>query len=209
MVARKTDHIEHPAPALTGKTVIAGLGRTGLSCARFLNARGAEFTVTDSRASPPGLEVVQSLVPAEAIRVGGFDSRLLEGAAQVIASPGISLREPLFVEATRRGIPVIGDIELFARAAKAPIVAVTGTNGKSTVTTLVALMTQATGRSALAGGNLAPPALELLDQPVLDFYVLELSSYQLETTASLVTTTAAVLNVTPAMREAMVDRRVV
>jgi UDP-N-acetylmuramoylalanine--D-glutamate ligase len=197
MVARKTDHTDHVAPALTGKTVIAGLGRTGLSCARFLKASGIDFTVTDSRPSPPGLEGVQSLVPPEAIRVGGFDSRLLDGAAQVIASPGISLREPMFVEAARRGIPVLGDIELFARAAKAPIVAVTGTNGKSTVTTLVALMTQATGRSALAGGNLAPPALELLDQAVPDFYVLELSSYQLETTTSLMTTAAAVLNVTP------------
>ncbi len=197
MVARKSDHAEHPAPALTGKAVIAGLGRTGLSCARFLKASGVEFAVTDSRVSPPGLAVVQSLVPADSIRVGGFDSRLLEGAAHVIASPGISLREPLFVEAARRGIPVLGDIELFARATKAPIAAVTGTNGKSTVTTLVALMTQATGRSALAGGNLGPPALELLDQPVPDCYILELSSYQLETTSSLVTAAAAVLNVTP------------
>ncbi|MEQ1580044.1 MAG: UDP-N-acetylmuramoyl-L-alanine--D-glutamate ligase [Steroidobacteraceae bacterium] len=197
MVARKTHHAEHVAPALTGKTVIAGLGRTGLSCVRFLKTSGVDFTVTDSRVSPPGLEVVQSLLPEQAIRVGQFDLALLDGAVEIIASPGISLREPLFVEAVRRGIPVVGDIELFARAAKAPIVAVTGTNGKSTVTTLVALMTQATGRTALAGGNLGPPALELLDQPVPDCYVLELSSYQLETTMSLVTTAAAVLNVTP------------
>jgi UDP-N-acetylmuramoylalanine--D-glutamate ligase len=197
MATRKTDLTNQSAPALTGKTVIAGLGRTGLSCARFLKASGADFAVTDSRPSPPGLNVVQSLVPAGAIRVGSFDSRLLDGAAQVLVSPGISLREPMLVEAARRGIPLLGDIELFARVAKAPVVAVTGTNGKSTVTTLVALMTRACGRAALAGGNLGPPALELLDQPVPDFYVLELSSYQLGTTTSLETTSAAVLNVTP------------
>ena len=197
MVARKTDRTASPAPVLHGTTVIAGLGRTGLSCARFLKAHGLDFTVTDSRPLPPGLDVVQSFLPADAIRVGGFDTRLLDGAAQVVASPGLSLREPLFVEAARRGIPVLGDIELFARVAQAPVVAVTGTNGKSTVTTLVALMTQACGKAALAGGNLGPPALELLDQPVPDFYVLELSSYQLETTTSLTTTGAAVLNVTP------------
>lgn len=197
MVARKPDRAAPPAPVLHGTTVVAGLGRTGLSCARFLKARGLGFTVTDSRPLPPGLDVVRSLVPTDAIRVGGFDLRLLDGAAQVVVSPGLSLREPLFVEAARRGIPVLGDIELFARVAQAPIVGVTGTNGKSTVTTLVALMTQSCGKSALAGGNLGPPALELLDEAVPDFYVLELSSYQLETTTSLVTTGAAVLNVTP------------
>ncbi len=197
MVARKSDRTAPPAPVLHGTTVIAGLGRTGLSCARFMKARALDFTVTDSRPLPPGLDVVQSLVPADAIRVGGFDTRLLDGAAQVVVSPGLSLREPLFMEAARRGIPVLGDIELFARVAQAPVVAVTGTNGKSTVTTLVALMAQSCGKAALAGGNLGPPALELLDQPVPDFYVLELSSYQLETTTSLVTTSAAVLNVTP------------
>jgi len=196
MAARKQESTASSA-RIDGRTVIAGLGRTGLSCARFLQSRGAAFAVTDSRTTPPGLDVVRSFTPAEAIRVGGFDARLLDDAARVVASPGLSLREPLFIEASRRGIPVIGDIELFAQAAQAPVVAVTGTNGKSTVTTLVALMTQACGRSAVAGGNLGPPALELLDQPVPDFYVLELSSYQLETTTSLGTTVAAVLNVTP------------
>ncbi len=195
MAARKTDFAVARLPALAGRTVIAGLGRTGLSCAKYLQAQGLEFTVTDSRPQPPGLEAVQQLLPPAAIRVGRFDVDLLQGAAQVIASPGISLEEPLLAAAVARGIPVFGDIELFARAATAPIVGITGTNGKSTVTTLVALMAEAAGCKALAGGNLGPPALDLLDEPVPDFYVLELSSFQLETTSSLKTAAAAVLNV--------------
>lgn len=183
--------------ALTGRTVVAGLGRTGLSCARYLHAQGCEFAVTDSRAAPPELAAVCELLSADSIRVGHLDAALLDGAAQVIASPGLSPAEPLLAAAKARGIPVYGDIELFARAAAAPVVGITGTNGKSTVTTLVALMTRATGKSALAGGNLGPPALELLAQPVPDFYVLELSSFQLDTTASLNLEAAAVLNVTP------------
>ncbi len=196
MAARKTDFVEHRTPALQGRTVIAGLGRTGLSCAKYLRAQGLDFVVTDSRSAPPGLDDVQQMLPETAIRVGGFDPALLDGAAQVLASPGIPLQEPLLVAAAARGIPVFGDVELFSRVANAPIVAITGTNGKSTVTTLVALMTEATDRRALAGGNLAPPALELLEAPVPDFYVLELSSFQLETTTSLHTTVATVLNVT-------------
>ncbi len=197
MAARKTDFTASRAPALRGRTVIAGLGRTGLSCARFLHAQGLEFAVTDSRAAPPELGPLQDLVPAASIRTGGLDAALLDNAAQVIASPGLSPDEPLLVAARARGIPVYGDIELFARAAAAPTAAITGTNGKSTVTTLVALMARATGRDALAGGNLGPPALDLLDQPVPGFYVLELSSFQLDTTCSLEPAAAAVLNVTP------------
>jgi UDP-N-acetylmuramoylalanine--D-glutamate ligase len=94
-------------------------------------------------------------------------------------------------------VPIAGDIELFARAAQAPVAAITGTNGKSTVTTLVARMAEAAGKRVLAGGNLGRPALELLDQPVPDLYVLELSSFQLDTTQSLRAAAATVLNVTP------------
>jgi UDP-N-acetylmuramoylalanine--D-glutamate ligase len=184
-------------PARKGRTVVAGLGRTGLSCARYLHAQGLDFAVTDSRATPPELKAVRELLPATSIRVGSLDVALLEGAGQVIASPGLPLDEPLLVAARARGIPVYGDIELFARAAAAPVVGITGTNGKSTVTTLVGLMAQATGKRALAGGNLGPPALELLASPTPDFYVLELSSFQLDTTSSLDLKAATVLNVTP------------
>jgi UDP-N-acetylmuramoylalanine--D-glutamate ligase len=179
------------------KTVIVGLGKTGLSCARYLHARHKRVTVIDSRNTPPEISALQQLAPEIEIRVGGFDVSVLEDAVEVVASPGVSLREPMLQAAIRRGIPIVGDIELFARSANAPVAGITGTNGKSTVTTLVAHMGARAGRRVLAGGNLGRPALDLLSDPVPDFYVLELSSYQLETTQSLKLQAAAVLNVTP------------
>jgi UDP-N-acetylmuramoylalanine--D-glutamate ligase len=113
----------------------------------------------------------------------------------VLMSPGVSLQEPIAQAARARGIELLGDVELFARAVHAPVIGITGTNGKSTVTTLVARMAAAAGRRVLAGGNLGEPALDLLEQPPADLYVLELSSFQLETTSSLVLQAAAVLNV--------------
>lgn len=180
-----------------GRAIVVGLGRTGLSCARYLQARGLSFAVTDSRPAPPESAALDNLAPDADVRFGAFDESLLDGAAQVIASPGVSLREPFLMSAAARGIPIIGDIELFAREAQAPIAAITGTNGKSTVTTLVGSMANAAGRGAIAGGNLGRPALDLLDDPVPELYVLELSSFQLETTVSLRAAAAAVLNVTP------------
>jgi UDP-N-acetylmuramoylalanine--D-glutamate ligase len=140
---------------------------------------------------------LQKLAPEAEVHFGAFDEALLDDANRVIASPGVSLREPFMMSAAIRGVPIIGDIELFAREAQAPIAAITGTNGKSTVTTLVAKMGEAAGKRVLAGGNLGRPALDLLDEPVPELYVLELSSFQLETTRSLRTATAVVLNVTP------------
>ena len=153
--------------------------------------------MTDSRAAPPEMQALRELAPDAEIRVGRFDERLLEGATEIIASPGVSLREPFIIEAARRGLPIIGDIELFAREAQAPVAAITGTNGKSTVTTLVAKMAETAGKRVLAGGNLGRPALELLTEPTPELYVLELSSFQLDTTHSLRTAAATVLNVTP------------
>lgn len=186
-----------PQPPPAGRSIVVGLGRTGMSCARFLQSRGLHFAVTDSRSTPPEVDALAKLAPEAEARFGGFDESLLDGASQIIASPGVSLREPFMRRAASRGVPIVGDIELFARAANAPIAAVTGTNGKSTVTTLVALMAQAAGKRVLAGGNLGRPALDLLAEPVPDLYVLELSSFQLETTTSLHTAAAVVLNVTP------------
>lgn len=180
-----------------GRAIVVGLGRTGLSCARYLQSRGLDFAVTDSRPSPPETAALGRLAPAVEARFGVFDEALLDGASHVIASPGVALREPFLMSAAARGIPIIGDIELFVRETKAPIAAVTGTNGKSTVTTLVGLMANAAGRRAIAGGNLGRPALDLLNDPVPELYVLELSSFQLETTLSLRAAAAAVLNVTP------------
>ena len=176
-------------------TVIVGLGKTGMSVVRYLRAQGTGVAVTDTRAAPPGLEALQALAPEVVVRTGGLDERLLEGANALVVSPGIAARGAFFDAARARGLPVLGDIELFARAAHAPVVGITGTNGKSTVTTLLGRMAQRAGRRTRVGGNLGEPALELLD-PAAELYVLELSSYQLDTTESLTLSAAAVLNVT-------------
>jgi UDP-N-acetylmuramoylalanine--D-glutamate ligase len=194
--------------------VIVGLGRTGISCARYLRSRGWRLAVTDTRQKPPELARLAELDPAIPVSVGGLDTRLLDGAACVVASPGVSLAEPFFVEARRRGLEIVGDIELFARAVDAPVVGITGTNGKSTVTTLVGRMAERAGLRVRVGGNLGEPALDLLGvargtspgagpaaAPAgpgpTQLYVLELSSFQLEATTSLDLKAAAVLNVTP------------
>ena len=142
--------------------VIVGLGRTGLSCARYLRARGWRLAVTDTRQKPPELAGLAALDPTIPLSVGGLDTRLLDGADCVVASPGVSLEEPFFVTARGLGIEIVGDIELFARAADAPVVGITGTNGKSTVTTLVGRMAQRAGLRVRVGGNLGEPALDLL-----------------------------------------------
>jgi UDP-N-acetylmuramoylalanine--D-glutamate ligase len=177
-------------------SVVVGLGKTGASCLRYLAKRGIPVSATDTRREPPGLAELGGLARTLDIRLGGFDLSLLDGATQLLMSPGVSLEEPIAAEARARGIEVVGDIELFARAVRAPVIGITGTNGKSTVTSLVARMAAADGRRVLAGGNLGEPALDLLDQPVPDLYVLELSSFQLETTSSLELEAAVVLNVT-------------
>jgi UDP-N-acetylmuramoylalanine--D-glutamate ligase len=176
--------------------VIVGLGRTGISCARYLHARGWRLAVTDTRAAPPELAALRALDAAIPVSLGALDTRLLAGAVCVVASPGVSLAAPFFTEARRLGLEIVGDVELFARAAHAPVVGITGTNGKSTVTTLLGRMAARAGLKVQVGGNLGEPALELLDAAT-ELYVLELSSYQLETTESLHCRAAAVLNVSP------------
>ncbi|MDH3767401.1 MAG: UDP-N-acetylmuramoyl-L-alanine--D-glutamate ligase, partial [Gammaproteobacteria bacterium] len=151
--------------------------------------------VTDTRERPPGLAELRRLQPDIETRLGGFDEAVLGLADRLVISPGVSLREPFIEAALRRNVSVTGDISFFAQEAKAPYVCITGSNGKSTVTTLLAAMMRACGRKVLAGGNLGVPALDLLRQPVPDFYVLELSSFQLECTVGLSSAAAAVLNV--------------
>ena len=184
-------------PITANRTLIVGLGSTGLSCARFLARQGVELAITDSRAQPPSLEQLRAELPDIPLFVGGFNEAALARAERIVLSPGVSLEEPFLARARARGVEVIGDIELFARAAPAPVVAITGTNGKSTVTTLVGEMAIAAGREVRVGGNLGTPALDLLDDTRPDFYVLELSSFQLETTSSLHGHIAALLNLSP------------
>lgn len=177
-------------------SVVVGLGKTGAACLRYLTKRGIAVSATDTRRTPPGLAELGGLANSLDLRLGGFDLSLLDDASQVLMSPGVSLEEPIARAARDRGIEVLGDVELFARNVHAPVIGITGTNGKSTVTSLVARMAAAAGRTVLAGGNLGVPALDLLEQPTPDLYVLELSSFQLETTYSLRLQAAVVLNVT-------------
>lgn len=196
MVVQHTSSLAPRRASQDGRAVIVGLGRTGLSCARFLHARGIPFAVTDDRVAPPAADALARLAPDAPTSFGELDASLLKGASQILVSPGVSCREPALAAAAAHGVPIVGDIELFVREARAPIVAITGTNGKSTVTTLVAAMAEASGYRVLAGGNLGEPALDLLEQEIPDLYVLELSSFQLETTSSLAAKVATVLNVT-------------
>ena len=177
------------------RVLIVGLGKTGLSCARYLSEHGIEVAVTDSREHPPALDELQETYPDVAIFVGGFSSEAFARATCLIVSPGISLREPLIAEARVRGAEIIGDIELFARNANAPVIAITGSNGKSTVTSLLGEMAKQAGLDVRVGGNIGVPALDLLHEPSADLFILELSSFQLETTESLNACAAAILNI--------------
>ncbi|ULS44161.1 UDP-N-acetylmuramoyl-L-alanine--D-glutamate ligase [Pectobacterium versatile] len=174
------------------KVVIIGLGLTGLSCVDFFLARGVIPRVVDTRISPPGLDKLPEQVERH---LGSLNEDWLMSADLIVASPGIALATPILCDAADAGIEIVGDIELFCREAQAPIVAITGSNGKSTVTTLVGEMARAAGWQVGVGGNIGLPALQLLEQPA-QLYVLELSSFQLETTSSLHAAAATILNVT-------------
>lgn len=176
------------------RILVVGLGASGTSALRYLSRAGAQLVVTDSRAAPVGIDALRSEFPDVAFHLGAFDApRPLGQFDEAIVSPGVALDEPFVRELIAANVPVIGDIELFARAANAPVVGITGSNGKSTVTTLVGEMAKAAGLRVKVGGNLGTPALDLLSDDA-ELYVLELSSFQLETTASLACAAAAYLN---------------
>lgn len=176
---------------------IIGLGATGLSVARYLHRNGLDFVVMDTRESPPGWDELKREIPDVVSQFGPFDPDFLSQFDELILSPGVMRREPAIAACIARGQSVVGDIELFARVAKAPIIGITGTNGKSTVTTLTADMIKASGFRVEMGGNIGEPALNLLLKAVPDFYVLELSSYQLESCPSLRLKAGVILNITP------------
>lgn len=176
-------------------SVVLGLGSTGLSLLRHLNGRGHRLVAMDSRAAPPEARRVRRELPDVQVITGGFDARIVEQAALVAVSPGIAADEPLLLQARGQGIDVAGDIELFARKATGPVAAVTGTNGKSTVTSLLGAILLGADREVAVGGNLGTPALDLLEEAPADGYVLELSSFQLDLTETLAPACAAILNV--------------
>jgi UDP-N-acetylmuramoylalanine--D-glutamate ligase len=174
--------------------LVVGLGASGVSALRYLSRAGAKLVVTDSRLNPAGIDALRSEFPAVEFHLGAFDApRPLAPFAEAIVSPGVSLDEPFVRELTEAGVAIIGDIELFARAANAPVIGITGSNGKSTVTTLVGHMANAAGLRVRVGGNLGTPALDLLADDA-QLYVLELSSFQLETTHNLKLRAATNLN---------------
>ncbi|MEX2353407.1 MAG: UDP-N-acetylmuramoyl-L-alanine--D-glutamate ligase, partial [Gammaproteobacteria bacterium] len=175
--------------------VIIGLGKTGLSCVRFLAGQGISIAVIDSRNEPPELESLKQHYPDIPLYTGQFNQSLLESAGLLVISPGVSREEPAIKNAVANGVELVGDIELFARHAKAPVIAITGSNGKSTVASLVNHMINESGLKADLGGNIGTSALSLLEKDSPDFYVLELSSFQLETVKSLDAIAAVVLNI--------------
>ena len=173
-----------------GLKVVAGLGISGVAAVNFLHEKGYRVAVTDSRAVPPGHDQIPADVQTS---FGQFDQDLLLSAEEIIISPGLDPKLPEIQAAIAKGIPVISEIQVLRRATDKPIVAITGSNAKSTVTTLIGLMAENAGKKVAVGGNLGRPALDLTkDDPEL--YILELSSFQLETTSNLNAEVAVVLN---------------
>ncbi len=186
----KQPHSIHNKPYRAGDTIVMGMGQTGLACVNFLVKNHISVRVMDDRPTPPGLTKLKQTFPEIPYITGRFDAAQLAQAAEIIISPGISPRQVPAVS-----VPIISEIELFARHVNAPVVAITGSNGKSTVTTLLGEMAKQAGWRVQVGGNLGTPAIELLCTPAPDLYILELSSFQLETTYSLNPKAAVVLNI--------------
>lgn len=180
--------------ATSQRRTVVGLGVTGLSVARYLAARGLPFSLADSREQPPGLEAFRTEFADVRVSLGEFDEQQFVGEQELFVNPGISLSQPAIAAAAQAGVKISGDLDCFAAAAKAPIIAITGSNGKSTVTTLVGEMAHRAGVKVAVGGNLGTPMLSLLDDSV-ELYVLELSSFQLERSSDLQAEVATVLNI--------------
>jgi len=187
--------MREPLSLLEKRVLVLGLGDTGLSVARWVERQGGRVRAADTRDAPPRAADYKG-----DLRTGPFGAALLEGVDLVCISPGLSLDQPVVQAARARGVPVLGDVELFARQVRAKVIAVTGTNGKSTVTALTGHLLRAAGLDCEVAGNIAPPVLEALMRRLSlhsappAAWVLELSSYQLETTWSLEPHAAAMLN---------------
>jgi UDP-N-acetylmuramoylalanine--D-glutamate ligase len=180
------------------RVIVLGLGETGLSALRWLRLQGAVLSVADTRENLASADTVKSEMPEVEVYIGEFDATLLASADLIVSSPGVPLSEPAIQQAITKGVKVVGDVELFAqhRPAGAKVIAITGVNGKTTVTTLVGEMCKAAGLNTIVAGNIGLPVLDALGMPPADVYVLELSSFQLETTTSLVIDAATMLNLT-------------
>ncbi len=178
--------------------LVAGLGKTGLSIARYLQRKECSFVLFDTRANAPGLAECAAEFPLIPLYLEHIPAEVLEHVTDIITSPGLSLDLPLFQQAREQNIAIYGDIECLAREISAPIIAITGTNGKSTVTTLVGEMAKANGMNVAVAGNIGTPVLDLLATPHdYDLWVLELSSFQLDLCDSLRARAATILNISP------------
>ena len=180
------------------KVLVIGLGDTGQSVLHFLADKACVVRAIDTRNGIDGFEEIKKAYKEVKFFIGGsFDKNVIQDIDLIIISPGVSLKESYVQEALGRGIPVIGDIEIFAqvKSASSKVIGITGSNGKTTVTSLVAELLKASEISTVVGGNIGIPILNTLNQAIPDVYVLELSSYQLETTYSLTLDSAAILNI--------------
>lgn len=178
--------------------LVVGLGKTGYSIARYLRRRNYPFVVFDTRANPPGLSEFSQEFPGVDVFCEEFPESLYDHITEIICSPGIPLDAQFMQKAVAKNIPIVGDIECLAREINVPLVAITGTNGKSTVTTLVGEMAKAAGISVAVAGNIGLPVLDILDVGVkYGLWVLELSSFQLDLTSTLNPIAATILNITP------------
>lgn len=180
--------------ATTRIKAVIGTGITGLSVARFLAKHQQPFVLFDTRMQPPNLEQIKTEFSDVQVQLGDLVTDSLLHFDEIIVSPGISVETPAIAAAKDAGVSVVGDIEIFSRYAKAPIVAITGSNAKSTVTTLVGEMAEHAGIKVAVGGNLGTPALDLLADDI-ELYVMELSSFQLETVTKLNAKVATILNI--------------
>lgn len=175
---------------------VVGLGATGFSVVRYLRARGIAVTVVDSNAAPALAPQLSKIYPEVIQKFGDLNVDQLTSAELIVASPGVALGEPEMRAAKQNGAVIVGDIELFLQENTKPVIAITGSNGKSTVTTLVGAMCRSGGKVALVAGNIGLPVLDALtDQVDYDVAILELSSFQLETTTQVPAHAAAILNI--------------
>lgn len=181
------------------RVLVVGLGKSGLAAALFLRRRGAEVTVSDRRSADSLAREIPSLVEAGvAVETGGHGLLTFRRQDLIVLSPGVPLNTPEIEQAQRIGIPVIGELELASRFLNGRILAITGSNGKTTTTSLCGEIFKAAGEKTLVAGNIGLPAIAVVDESSAESWiVLEVSSFQLETTFSFHPRIAVILNITP------------
>ena len=176
--------------------LIMGMGATGASCARYFARLGIVAEFVDTRTHPPGMEQILDAMPDARVHIGTMPTDLPAAIERIVISPGVDLDSSIIQMGRTRRLDIVSDIDLFVAECSAPLITVTGSNGKSTVVSMVGSILNAIGKKTAVGGNLGTPALDLLD-PGVEIYVLELSSFQLERSARVPAAAAVILNITP------------